>query len=155
MTYDWYEVWASDAMDIPYVLLLLHDPGRPDCMVVVDPKEGDSDRGNALRRHKGSHPPGVSLLTTSALPRRRRGWLPLDADRVGRRRPGAVGGVLVETCSQILDLPFRLRDVTVQAGDAGPGLVREAVPDVLRDQSRPFHSAVIIRRPRAGNPVRE
>lgn len=41
MTYDWYEVWTDEATDIPYVLLLLHDPGRPDCMVIVDPKEGD------------------------------------------------------------------------------------------------------------------
>ena len=41
MTYDWYEVWTSDASDIPYVLLLLYVPGRPDCRVIVDPKEGD------------------------------------------------------------------------------------------------------------------
>lgn len=40
MTWDWYEVWTSQATDIPYVLLLLHDPGRPDSMVIVDPKEG-------------------------------------------------------------------------------------------------------------------
>lgn len=41
MTYDWFEVWADTSPEIPYVLLLLYDPERPDCMVVVDPKEGD------------------------------------------------------------------------------------------------------------------
>jgi hypothetical protein len=39
MTYDWYEVWVSDTTDIPYVLLLLHDPDRSNAMIIVDPKE--------------------------------------------------------------------------------------------------------------------
>jgi hypothetical protein len=92
----------------------------------------------------------MPLLATPAFPRRRRGGLPLDADRVGRRRPGAVGGVLVEASVEILDLLLQFGDLSLKAVYDGPhdgaSIVREAVPDVLGDRGRPVHAAVIINR---------
>ena len=109
------------------------------------------DRCDALGRHQGPHPAGMPLPPTPSLLRWRLGWLPLDTDRVGRWWPGAVGGVLIEAALEILDLLPQLDDLPLQANDDGPhdrtGLVREAVPDVLRDRSRPVHAAVPINRP--------
>jgi hypothetical protein len=106
------------------------------------------DRGAALGRYQGPHPAGMPLLPAPALLRRRLGRLPLDADRVGRRRPGAVGGVLVEARLEILNLLPQLDDLPLQAVDDGPhddaGHVREAIPDVLGDRGRPVHAVVII-----------
>lgn len=41
MEYDWFEVWTNEATPIPYVLLLLHIPGDPGELLVIDPKEHD------------------------------------------------------------------------------------------------------------------
>jgi hypothetical protein len=37
---DWYEVWADDTLQTPYLLLLRPDPSSPSHYQVVDPKEG-------------------------------------------------------------------------------------------------------------------
>ena len=109
------------------------------------------DRGDALRGHQGPHTPGVSLLAAAAFPGRWYGGLPLRADRIGGRRFRAVGGVLVEAGPQLLDLLLRLGKPIIQPVDDGSndrtGLLRETIPDVLRDRGRPVHAAVIIRRP--------
>jgi hypothetical protein len=93
----------------------------------------------------------MTLLTTAALLRGRGGRLPLDADRISGRRLGAVGGILVEARPQLLDLPLRLNEPLFQPVNDSPddraGLLRQTVPDVLRDRGRPIHAAVIIRRP--------
>jgi hypothetical protein len=93
----------------------------------------------------------MPLLPAPAPHRLRRGRLPLHADRVGRRRLGAVGGVLVEAGLQVLDLLIQLGNLPFQAIDHGPddgtGLLRKTVPDVLRNRGRAVHAAVVIAQP--------
>src|SRR5262249_46501061 len=105
------------------------------------------DRVDALGRHQGPHPTRMSLLPAAAFPRQWAWRLPLDAYRVGRRRLGAVGGVLVEARPYLLDLLLRLGEALLQPGESGPddrtGLVRETVPYVSRDRRRPVHVALI------------
>ena len=35
---DWYEVWADDTLEVPYLLLVRRRPGEPE-IAVVDPAE--------------------------------------------------------------------------------------------------------------------
>lgn len=117
------------------------------------------DRSDAIGRHQGPHPAGMPVLAAPRFFRGRSGWPPLHPDRVGRRRPGAVGGILVDASLQVLDLLPQLDDLPLQAIDDDPddstGLVGKAVPDVLRDRRPPVHAAVIIGRVWPSNPGRE
>ena len=36
---NWYEIWADDGLDPPYVLIVKADKTKPNTLVVYDPKE--------------------------------------------------------------------------------------------------------------------
>jgi hypothetical protein len=42
MIYQWYEVWADETHDTPYLLFLCPSPQEPGKFVIIDPKENNS-----------------------------------------------------------------------------------------------------------------
>jgi len=42
MNLDWYEVWADESSDIPYLLLLCPNKHNPNELLIIDPKENNS-----------------------------------------------------------------------------------------------------------------
>jgi hypothetical protein len=41
MIYSWYEVWADETHDTPYILLLCPSPTEQGKFLIIDPKEGN------------------------------------------------------------------------------------------------------------------
>ena len=39
MNQAWYEVWADDGFEVPYLLVLQPNPADPNEFVIIDPKE--------------------------------------------------------------------------------------------------------------------
>ena len=63
-----------------------------------------------LGRDQGAVGLAMSGLAATLLFTGRRGWLPLQSDRIGRRRLGGVGGVELEPILKVLDPRFELFD---------------------------------------------
>lgn len=75
---------------------------------------------------------------------------PLDPRRVGRGRPGGVGGVLVEALLEVIDLPLEpLQPLLVlpdEGQDRSLGSGRDLPPEVFRDGRLRLHAADLRRR---------
>ena len=41
MTHKWYEIWAEENDDIPYLLFLCEDLSKEDKFAIIDPKENN------------------------------------------------------------------------------------------------------------------
>jgi hypothetical protein len=41
MLYEWYEIWADETHDLPYILLLCPSTVEHDKCLIIDPKEND------------------------------------------------------------------------------------------------------------------
>ena len=39
MDSQWYEVWADDGLNVPYLLIVQPDPARDGSVVIIDPQE--------------------------------------------------------------------------------------------------------------------
>jgi hypothetical protein len=95
----------------------------------------------------------VARLTAAAATRGGTRRSTLDIRRVGRRRLGGVGGVLVQAIVQGLnlfpqcaDLDLEFVDPGLERENQGPGFGGQVVPDLNREWRPGTHSAGIARR---------
>ncbi len=98
------------------------------------------DLTELIRRDQGPGLAAMSGLAASLLPRGGRRRPSLDRGRVGRRRLGRVGGVLVDPLFQDGDPPLEGLD---QRRNGGLRFRRERVPKRLRER-RPFHHVNVL-----------
>jgi hypothetical protein len=81
--------------------------------------------------------PGLSATPLARGLTRRR---PLDARRIGGRRPRGVSGVEVEACLEVGDASLEGQILLHQREDQGLKLRGSSIPEPFRDDRRPFHA---------------
>jgi hypothetical protein len=104
-------------------------------------------------REEGALLPLVTGLAARRPARRWAWWATLHGGRIRGRRPGGVGGVLIEPLLQSRDVPLLLVDLGPQFGHLGPqrqnqglGFGRQTAPQVGREWQPIGHSADIAER---------
>src|SRR5262249_29844639 len=90
---------------------------------------------------------GVSALTACFVVGRRLGWGAFEGGRVGRRRLGGVGGVLVEPLLEISHLLVKFLKALLVALDKSQdgclGNGRNLVPQFSRDRRNGRHTSIL------------
>jgi hypothetical protein len=90
----------------------------------------------------------MPVLTTHFVGRRRLGWRAFEGRRVGGRRLGGVGGVLVEPAFEVGPALLVVLD---QSKDSGLSSRWNLLPEFVRDWRTRLHSAGVAIRSRLGN----
>jgi len=103
------------------------------------PRQVIDDGPDLLGRHQHAAVASVSGLAAPLLAGGLPGASPLDAGRVGGRRPGRVDGVEVGPCFQVGDPPPEDVVLLDQSRDQRLKFRRRGVPEGLRDRRRPLH----------------